>query len=937
MAIELLGMAMAALVFGCIAMPVAFWRKLRSSFSFFSIILFGSTLAAHAFEVPTTPANSWTGSGIVTGTVFSGTTGETGTYSKTTPSGLTVSGTANGQFTAGASSGTSGAYFLSPGGTNTTWLNSTASGTPGPFTSNPTLPATMNGLAFLTKTQPCVTSGAAATVCTGLGTYRFTMTDPIGGAVPVVNPRMHITRIGGTVGAMELGTGLQINAGASSPGISFSSIAGAASATFTISATEVFGNPNAPGTTLNVNCGVSATTTAGCGSVQVNGNLSILQLNLKAYRTTAGPNSWAGGGDAYAVGWSFDEDFGGAPTTYEGGVTAAAHLVTDLRLGSGVTAENTATHNGNSTGTGLLTASPLAAAAGAAPGDTQDALTSMPVLNTSQIGSIYSVTPTISGASRSGDLCGWIDFDRSGTFSAAEGVCAAFTAGATSVPLIFTVPTATTAGSTYARFRVTYDTNIGTANFNGLYSSGEVEDYQLQIMPAVRVVKAVTPLPDTGTFNLLVNGTTFASAIGNTGTTNFRTVYHNGTPDVTVATNVANAAITGVILSEAAAGATVLANYATTVACVNGAGTAVTPGGTATAPTVTIPQSLTGASANGRAQTITCTLTNTRRPSITLTKALGSNRAADTDQFVVAIRTGGSSGPVVNVTTNSTTSGAGSTVTGGTTGTFTATAGTPYTLTEAASGTTNFAQYTSAITCTDSAGLQTGLPSGAAYTVASGLTITPVAGATISCTLTNTANNPTLTLAKSVVNTGGGTAAATAWTLSASGPTNISGVTAAPTVTATAVSAGAYTLSESGGPADLNGGAADYTASTYSCVVNGAAAVSGNSITLNLGDTTVCTITNTFVADPNLTIDKRLLTGTTLPLQANQVITYEFEVTNTGNVPVTDLNIEETAFTGTGTIGAFTPPNGTVDLAPGASTIVTATYTVSQADVDLLQ
>jgi Prealbumin-like fold domain len=212
-----------------------------------------------------------------------------------------------------------------------------------------------------------------------------------------------------------------------------------------------------------------------------------------------------------------------------------------------------------------------------------------------------------------------------------------------------------------------------------------------------------------------------------------------------------------------------------------------------------------------------------------------------------------------------------------------------------------------------------------------------VAGAVISCTLTNTANNPVLTLAKTVVNTGGGTAVASAWTLAATGPTNISGLTGDAAVTAATVSAGAYTLSESGGPADINGGTADYSASTNSCVVNGGAAVSGNAITLNLGDTTVCTITNTFVPDATLAIDKRLLTGTSLPLQANQVITYEFEVTNSGNVTVTGVNINETAFTGTGTIGSFTPPNGTVTLAPGASTTITATYTVSQADVDLLQ
>ena len=68
-------------------------------------------------------------------------------------------------------------------------------------------------------------------------------------------------------------------------------------------------------------------------------------------------------------------------------------------------------------------------------------------------------------------------------------------------------------------------------------------------------------------------------------------------------------------------------------------------------------------------------------------------------------------GTVVSSTTNSTTTGTGSTVTAGsgTTGTFTGTVGTTYYLTE-----TSPANYNSLITCVDSNGLQTGLPSGVA-------------------------------------------------------------------------------------------------------------------------------------------------------------------------------------------------------------------------------
>jgi trimeric autotransporter adhesin len=392
---------------------------------------------------------------------------------------------------------------------------------------------------------------------------------------------------------------------------------------------------------------------------------------------------------------------------------------------------------------------------------------------------------------------------------------------------------------------------------------------------------------------------------------------------------------TAYTLTESAAGTTNLAQYTGTITCVDSAGFQTgLPSGAAFDPAAGLTITPVGGA------TIACVLTNTvKAPTLNLTKALGSNRVAATDQFTVALRTGGVSGTVVSSAANSTTTGATNVVASGsgTTGVFTAIAGTAYTLTETAAGTTDFAKYSSTLSCSDSAGLQAGLPSNASYNPATGLAVTPVAGAIISCTLTNTANNPIVTLAKLVVNTGGGTAVASAWTLTASGPTNISGSTGTATVTAASVGAGAYTLSESGGPADINGGAVDYNASTYSCVVNGAAAVAGNSITLNLGDTTVCTITNTFVPDTQLSIVKRLQTGTPTPLQANQAITYEFEVTNGGNVTLTGVNIDETAFNGSGTIGTFTPPNGSVTLVPGASTTYTATYTVSQTDVDLRQ
>ena len=96
---------------------------------------------------------------------------------------------------------------------------------------------------------------------------------------------------------------------------------------------------------------------------------------------------------------------------------------------------------------------------------------------------------------------------------------------------------------------------------------------------------------------------------------------------------------------------------------------------------------------------------------------------------------------------------------------------------------------------------------------------------------------PRLTLRKTVVNDHGGTAAATDFVLrAASGGTTLSGKSGDAAITNASVAAGTWTLGETA--------VAGYAASTYSCVINGAAPVSGNTLALVNGDVAICTITN---------------------------------------------------------------------------------------------
>jgi choice-of-anchor A domain-containing protein/uncharacterized repeat protein (TIGR01451 family) len=65
---------------------------------------------------------------------------------------------------------------------------------------------------------------------------------------------------------------------------------------------------------------------------------------------------------------------------------------------------------------------------------------------------------------------------------------------------------------------------------------------------------------------------------------------------------------------------------------------------------------------------------------------------------------------------------------------------------------------------------------------------------------------------------------------------------------------------------------------------------------------------------------------------AGDSVTYTFLVNNTGNTPLTNVDVQETSFSGTGTLGPVSC--GAVSLAVGAGTTCTAGYTATQADIN---
>jgi len=90
-----------------------------------------------------------------------------------------------------------------------------------------------------------------------------------------------------------------------------------------------------------------------------------------------------------------------------------------------------------------------------------------------------TITPTWTGSTYSEGYAAWIDYDRDGTFSAAERIYQSAATNSSSVSGQFTVPSGTLAGTT--RMRILMDDATTPNNPCGTFNYGEVEDYTVNI------------------------------------------------------------------------------------------------------------------------------------------------------------------------------------------------------------------------------------------------------------------------------------------------------------------------------------------------------------------------------------------------------------------------------------------------------------------------
>jgi uncharacterized repeat protein (TIGR01451 family) len=167
-----------------------------------------------------------------------------------------------------------------------------------------------------------------------------------------------------------------------------------------------------------------------------------------------------------------------------------------------------------------------------------------------------------------------------------------------------------------------------------------------------------------------------------------------------------------------------------------------------------------------------------------------------------------------------------------------------------------------------------------------------------------------ITYSFTVINTGN----VTLTNVSVSDPlAGLSAITPAPVTlapNASQVFTATYTITQ----ADLDAGKVDNTATATG--------------TPPAGDPVTDTDSESITADQNPAID---IVKTAAPQTYNAVgdlITYSFTVTNTGNVTLTNVSVSDPLVG----LSAITP--APVTLAPGASQVFTATYTITQADLD---
>ncbi|MFJ2535408.1 DUF7507 domain-containing protein, partial [Microbacterium maritypicum] len=653
------------------------------------------------------------------------------------------------------------------------------------------------------------------------------------------------------------------------------------------------------------------TPTPRCGPGTTTGTSDIV---VRGYRAQSGGEGIDGFNPSCAT---IPDDFGDAPASYG---SASHELNAATYLGWSADTEAAMQYSANATGDNQV--------GGAAPNqfinDENGVSTFGPI--TAGITSSYSVSVLVANKApgTNATLVGWVDFNRNGVFDANEGVSApvpAGTADGSSVTLTWPgIISQTVAGPTFARFRIANGTDLTTATPTGAAITGEVEDYALTIAavnPGISLVKSATPSgPEAFTVGQVID---YSFLVTNTGDVTLTDVAVTETafdgsgtispavcPTTTLAAGASTTCTASYTLTQADIDRGSLSNTATAtgtppgilVPPVSPPSTVTVPA--AAAPALTVVKSADTTEITSAGQTVEYSFLVTNTGNVTLTDV-----SVDETAF-----TGTGTAPVVTCPAGAASLAPEAAVT--CTATYTTTA---------ADYRTDSLDNTATATGTPPSGeppvsppstLEIPVVPAPGITVVKSADATEIssAGQTIgySFLVTNTGN---VTLTDVSVDETAFTGTGTAPVVTC--PAGAASLAPGASVTCTAT----YTTTAD----DYRTDSLDNTATATGTPPSGEPPVSPPS-----------TLEIPVVPAPGITVVKSA--DTTEISSAGQTIGYSFLVTNTGNVTLTDVSVDEAAFTGTGTAPVVTCPAGAASLAPEAAVTCTASYVVTQADVD---
>ena len=194
--------------------------------------------------------------------------------------------------------------------------------------------------------------------------------------------------------------------------------------------------------------------------------------------TDGGPGDCAGGFSAIPLIPLSTLDYSDAPTSGTSYGDATHTIVSGIQLGASVDADAGSLASTNADGDDNNGT------------DDEDGVSSFPTLTEGDTG--YTIPLGNITAQGDGTLHAWIDIDGDGSFSADEYASAAVTAGAVQSDLVWSFSDLMSAGTTFARFRITSDGSINSGTPIAAANDGEVEDYELTVSSAPVIVNCGT-------------------------------------------------------------------------------------------------------------------------------------------------------------------------------------------------------------------------------------------------------------------------------------------------------------------------------------------------------------------------------------------------------------------------------------------------------------